>query len=87
MNLKRTYVHPDDSGVISLQAYPDGTEPYSGPFRKTTIFVVGYGTEHEQLFRRADRNAAIAAARENRLTFDQVPAGQICAEAAEALFS
>jgi len=86
MNLRRTYVRPDDTGVIALQSMPECTDPYSGPFRRTTVFVVGYGTEREQLFKRSDRNQAIAFARETRSTFDQVPAGQLCHDAVETLF-
>lgn len=86
MNLKRTFPRPDETGTIMLQSAPECVEPYSGPFRKTTVFVVGYGTESEQLFKRADRTAAITAARDSKLTFDQVVAGQLCSDAVEALF-
>jgi hypothetical protein len=87
MNLKRTFPRPDETGTIMLQSSPECVEPYSGPFRKSTIFVVGYGTEHEQLFTRAQRTQAIAAARQSKLTFDQVVAGQLCSETVEALFA
>ena len=86
MNLKRTYPRPDETGTIMLQAMPECTEPYSGAFRKSTVFVVGYGTKNEQVFKRADRNAAIAAARASKATLDQVIAGQLCSDAVEALF-
>jgi uncharacterized Rossmann fold enzyme len=87
MNLRRTNPRPDETGTIMLQSAPDCVEQYSGPFRKTTVFVVGYGTEHEQIFKRADRTAAIAAARATSSTFDQVIAGQLCADAVEALLA
>lgn len=86
MNLKRTYPRPDETGTIMLQSVPECTEAYDGAFRKSTVFIVGYGTEHERVFKRADRNAAIAAARENKATLDQVIAGQLCAETVESLF-
>ena len=86
MNLKRTYPRPDETGTIMLQSEPECIDAYAGPFRKTTVFIVGYGTEHEQVFKRADRTAAIAAARENKATLDQVIAGQLCSSTVEALF-
>ena len=86
MNLKRTFPRPDETGTIMLLSAPDCVEPYAGPFRKTTVFVVGYGTKVEQLFKRADRTAAIAAARDSNATLDQVVAGQLCSDAVEALF-
>lgn len=87
MNLKRTFVRPDETGTIMLQSAPECVEPYSGPFRKTTVFIVGYGTEYEQVFKRSDRTAAIAAARETKSTFDQVLAGQLCVDTVDALLS
>jgi hypothetical protein len=86
MNLKRTYPRPDETGTIMLQAAPECTEPYDGAFRKSTVFIVGYGTEHEQMFKRADRTLAISAARATNTTLDQVVAGQLCTDAVEALF-
>lgn len=87
MNLKRTYPRPDETGTIMLASMPDCTAPYQGAFRKSTVFVVGYGTEHEQLFKRSDRAAAIAAARATKSSLDQVIAGTLCAEAVDALFA
>ena len=85
MNLRRTYPSADETGTIMLQSAPDCVEPYNGAFRKVTVFVVGYGTDQETLFKRADRTPAIKFAKENRLTFDQVIAGQLCDTAAIAL--
>lgn len=86
MNLRRTNPSPDESGTIMLSSMPECTEPYTGPFRKTTVFIVGYGTEHEQLFTRANRGPAIAAARATRSTLDQVVASELCTDAVESLF-
>lgn len=86
--LTRTYPRPDDeTNTIALQSSSGCTEPYSGPFRKTTVFLVGIGTDSEQLFARADRTAAINKARSEKLTFDQVLAGQLCTDVVDALFA
>lgn len=85
--LVRTYPRPEeDTNTITLQSSDGCTEPYSGPFRKTTVFLVGIGTTNERLFTRSERNDAIAAARKDKLTFDQVIAGQLCADVVESLF-
>jgi hypothetical protein len=79
-NLLRAYPGPGDEGVVSLRYAPDCTSPYDGIYRQATVFVVGYDTEHEQLFKRGDRTAALKMARDNRLSFDQVTARSLCHE-------
>ena len=87
MHLSRSYPGVDETGTIMLQSAPDCVTPYSGPFRKMTVFVAGYSTEHERLFQRAKRTEAIKYARDNKLTFDQVLASQLCDTVAEELFA
>lgn len=85
MHLTRSYPGVDETGTIMIQSAPDCIDPYQGPFRKVTVFVVGYGTEHETLFKKSERTAAIKKARSGKLTFDQVVAGSLCDEVAVAL--
>jgi hypothetical protein len=80
-SLLRAYPGPGDDGVVMLQAAPDCTTPYDGVFRQATVFVVGYATEHERLFKRGDRTEALQLAKANKLTFDQVTARSLCHEA------
>ena len=89
MHLSRIHPGVDETGTIMVQSNPDCTTPYSGPFRKMTVFAVGYGTENEKLFVRAKRTEAIAYARSTtpNMTFDQVLAAQLCDQVAEELFA
>lgn len=76
--LTRSNPQPDDNGVYVLQADPECSTPYFGAFRGATVFIVGYGTASEKVYRRADRKPAIQDARENKLSIDQVPARALC---------
>ena len=81
-SLLRAYPGPGDDGVVMLQSDPECSTPYDGIYRQATVFVVGYGTKRERLFKRGDRTAALKLAKENRLTFDQVVARSLCHETA-----
>jgi hypothetical protein len=81
-NLSRAYPGPGDDGVVMLRAAPECSTPYDGVYRQATVFIVGYDTEHEQVFKRGDRTEALRLAKENRLTFDQVVARSLCHEVA-----
>lgn len=85
-NVTRSYPPRNADGLIELAAHPDCTTPYSGAFKRATIFVVGHGTEHETLYRRADRTQALAAAKAGNLTFSVVAASDLCSDAAMDLF-
>jgi hypothetical protein len=61
-----------------MQSDPECTKPYDGPFRQATVFIVGYTTPAETMYRRGDRKQALKHAREDKLTFDQVPARAMC---------
>jgi hypothetical protein len=76
--LTRSNPRPEDNGVYLLQEDLECRTPYSGAFRGATVFIVGYGTEFERVYRRAERKAAIQDARENKRTIDQVPARALC---------
>lgn len=79
MSLKRAYPRPDNEfGVLPTQTDLTCTEPYTGIYQQATVFVIGYGDENEKLFRRGDRRAAVAYAKEQKLTFDQVQARSLC---------
>ena len=87
MHLKQSRPGTDETGTIMFRSAPDCTEPYRGPFKRMTAFVVGYDTDDEKLFMKSDRSEAIRYAKDNKLTFDQVLASQLCDEIAEDLFA
>jgi len=78
--LTRAYPGVDKTGVTLLATAPGCTDPYDGVFRQATVFIVGWNTENEQLFKRGDRTQALKLARTEKLTFDQVPARSLCHE-------
>lgn len=79
-------VEPGRNSVYELQAYPGDFERYNGKLRASSVYVIGYGTEHEQIFRKADQRLALKTARELKVTIFQAPANQICAAAIEDLY-
>ena len=72
--------------MYELQSHPGCFQPYSGRRRAETVFVVGLGTEHEQIFQRKDNRAAIAHAKTTKGQLAQIHVTQICYEAAAELF-
>ena len=51
---------PQVNGIYQLASYPGCTTPYVDDDAHTTIvYVVGFGTEHERLFRSANKSAMI----------------------------
>lgn len=49
------------NGVYPLASYPDCTGPYNGPdAHETLVYVVGYQTEHERLFKRTQRSEYVS---------------------------
>lgn len=83
--LARRFPRPDDAGLVALAASPDCTKPYDGRFRQATVYLVGWGTEHEAMFRRAERKQAIAAARAAKTSIDTAQARTLCHEDMVAL--
>jgi hypothetical protein len=43
------------NGVYDLASYPGCSTPYNGTHKDSTVHVVGFGTEHERLFRPSQR--------------------------------
>ena len=76
--LARSYPNTNEYDVVTMQSEPECTKPYDGPFRQATVFIVGYTTPAERIYVRGDRKAALKHAREDKLTFDQVPARALC---------
>jgi hypothetical protein len=68
-------------------ATTDCDEPYVGEHAGRSVYVVGMGTDREQFFTRAQRSAAVALARSERLTIDHLPASQLCPQVVETLFA
>ncbi len=75
--------------MYELQAYPGCFEPYNGTSRADTVFIIGYGTENEELFRKVNNRKAVGKARSFKpmLSFFQAPVTQICSQAIEELYS
>lgn len=49
------------NGIYPLASYPDCSGAYNGQdANETLVYVVGYGTEHERLFRRTQRAEYVA---------------------------
>lgn len=76
--MTRAFPSAGEDDLVVLQADPYCEEPYSGAYKQATIFVVGYTTEQETLFKRADRKAALDLAKSGNLTFDSVVARECC---------
>jgi hypothetical protein len=76
------------NGVYELVAYPGVFIPYQGPNRARSIYVVGYGTEHERLFRHTEqRNEAIAYGKALDLDLSRVAATSLPWPAVAELFN
>ena len=76
--MTRAFPSAGEDDLVVLQGDPYCDEAYHGAYKQATVFVVGYTTEHETLFKRSDRKAALALAREKKLTFDGVVARECC---------
>lgn len=85
-NLVRAFPRADNEfGVLTTSGDPYCEEPYTGIYQQATVFVLGFGTEDEKLFRRGDRREAVAYATEKNVTFDQVQARSLCDSVAREL--
>ena len=77
-------------GLYPLQAYPDCKTPYNGPNRAASAYVVGYGTPHEAVFRKNQRNEAIqhqtTASQGGRLSLFLAPVTKLCSDAVVEVF-
>lgn len=73
-----TGITEDVDGALLNTTTQYCTAAYRGMFRGATVFIVGYGTAHEELFIRSQRDEAIAAARARHTTLDQTTAGSLC---------
>lgn len=76
--VKRSNPKKDENDLIALQSDPNCTQTYRGIYQGATIYIVGYGTDSETLYVRGDRELAIAHARDEKTTLDQVTAGSLC---------
>jgi hypothetical protein len=74
----RAYPSPAEDDIVVLRVAPECDVLYTGIYRQATVFVVGYDTDGEALFPRRNRTKALEYAKEEKLTFDQVPAGALC---------
>lgn len=75
-----------DGDLLVLAANDDDCEPYDGVGAVSSVYVVGYGTEHEKVFLRGKRDSAIQYMKDMRLGWDtlvRVPASKICASVME----
>lgn len=79
---------PDNTGLITLASYPESTKKHSGEYRAKTVYLVGYDTEHERLFRHDDAKAAVAYKNgiDRNLPFDRFVAGNMPDDAIADLY-
>lgn len=77
---------PGPNGVYELQGFEGDFQPYSGPRRAESVYVVGLGDDGERLFRRDQNRDAIAYAKQSKLRLVQLHVTQICYRAAAELF-
>jgi hypothetical protein len=68
----------DERNMIALTTAPECAEPYHGAFQGARIYVLGYGTPDERLFRKGDYLEATKLARTRNLTLDTVLAVNLC---------
>lgn len=55
-----TAERPMTNGTYDLANYPDCHDPYQGDRSEDWVYVVGIGTEHERMFRSAQKNAMVS---------------------------
>lgn len=79
---------PSGTGVVPLTSYPDCQQPHAGQHRAKTIYLVGWKTEHEKLFRNDEAKAAVVYSNsaDKKLMVDRIPASQICDQAIVDLY-
>lgn len=78
---------PGRNGVYELASAPECFQPYEGDHRNESVFVVGLGTESEQIFLRAARTQAIEYAQAYRLELHHLPAHNLCHYSMETFFA
>jgi hypothetical protein len=76
----------DEYGLLPLSSFPACPDAYHGQFTGATVFVIGRGTSHERLFRKADRDNATRYAIDNgttgsTLTIDHLHSTSLCHDA------
>jgi hypothetical protein len=65
----------------------DCSGPYSGPHESRLLYIVGRGTEQEQVFTRAERPTAQSEASRLGLSIDPIYARDLCHELVVATFA
>lgn len=66
---------PNERNMFPLEGEDAATiEPYHGNFRGSTVYVVGYGTEHEEVFTRGSRHEAFRIAVQKETTLSHLSA-------------
>lgn len=79
------WIDVNEYGVRPMGDDPVNCAPYSGIWPGTTMFLVGYGTEQEQLFIRDRRAEAWQYAKDNELTFQHINVTELCHDRVVAL--
>jgi hypothetical protein len=77
---------PGVNGVIELGEWEECFTPYRGPRRMEDVWVVGRGSEHEQLFDSHSGKAAREWASTHSLKIFRASSTELCSEAVERLF-
>lgn len=68
----------DGNGMYQLSAAPGCDQPYSGDYRRESVYVVGIGTEGEQIFTRRRSREAIDYSKANGLKLNHLPCNALC---------
>ena len=77
----------DAENFLILAANPDDCEPYTGFARTASVFVVGYGTEHERVFHQGDSAAAQSWAQTYQTTIRKASGANLCKSVMEAVLA
>jgi hypothetical protein len=82
------FQHDEENFVMLAANTAEPCVAYRKAFRTATMFVVGYGTEHERVFHRGQAGAANAwASSHGGLTIRKTTASQLCAHIVEAVLN
>jgi len=68
----------NDRGMYPFIGEPYDCEAYHGAYRATTVFLVGYGTEHEKLFARTLKKDAEKYAAKHNLSAAHINVSSLC---------
>ena len=82
VGLRQAVASIDGGGeMYTLASQPGCERPYRGQFQGAKVYIVGYGTENETIYRRGDRTLAARQARQLGTTLTPFLAVDLCEDA------